>query len=946
MKSPNEALDPARLFFVPTIDDVGGRFFRSADVGAEGAVRGFGFQSDTSGQLQPATFWVQKVDDLLLLLQNLLRLDPGTMSASEKFWREVTVFTLRQIAREEVFPAVNLRGYPTWRALQPRGRAALELRVLVNSFPLEAVLAVDYGEENKAENNDLKFDDLGSVFASEPRISIEDFRHLLVDLWVRQAGVAEVFGSSVLSVANQSELGGPELSMAVRDWFGIIMDRVAPATRIGLRLDLNADAETETELNPKLNIFVSADLDDSLRLDLDDLWSAPPAIRRMFSDSVEEDVLVAIRRASLAFGPIGRSLNTVLPGAVDLSMDEVASLISEGVEALGAEGMSVLLPNALIPVEISAVGRESRPADGDASNGGLSVRGVMQIRLRPSIYGEELTDEEIQAISDAKRLLVRIRGGWVRADKDLIRRILRTETTLPEFVASALLGVIDVSGNEITALPSSDLKAIVEGIRRAAEQGESLIEPAGLHATLRGYQRTGLAWMYELYRSGIGGCLADDMGLGKTVQVIALQLYILDGVEHPTLVVCPTSVVGNWVKEFSRFAPEVRVHRYTGQRRQIDDLRAGDVLVTSYPILRIDQDQLANKEFALVVADEAQFVKNYRSKTARALRRIKSRSRIALTGTPIENSLVDLWSILDWVLPGQFGSWTRFQQQVVKPIQADSEGEAANRFARQLGPFLMRRKKTDPGIAPELPPISIQDLVVPMSNEQVSLYKAVVAEAMEELAESEGMHRKGMILALLTSLKQICNHPAQYLKENGPIMARSAKLDALLELMDVIVSESEQCLVFTQYVTMGRILERAFEELGMKCCFLHGGTESGLRDEMVKEFQSGMFPIFIISLKAGGTGLNLTAANHVIHFDRWWNPATENQATDRAYRIGQTRSVSVYRLISEGTVEEKIAELQQSKRRVADSILGGGEGWITELANEELAELVALSGID
>ena len=371
-------------------------------------------------------------------------------------------------------------------------------------------------------------------------------------------------------------------------------------------------------------------------------------------------------------------------------------------------------------------------------------------------------------------------------------------------------------------------------------------------------------------------------------------------------------------------------------------MAADEVVLVTYGVVRRDRAVLAEVVWGLVAADEAQHAKNPLSRTARELRAIPAAARVALTGTPVENRLTELWSILDWTTPGLLGPLERFRRSVAVPIERYRDPGATQRLARLVRPFLLRRRKSDPQIAPELPPKTETDRVVPLTAEQATLYEAVVRETLAKIAASEGIERRGLVLALLTALKQICNHPAQYLHEPGPLLGRSGKLAALDELLGVILDEGEGVLVFSQYVEMCRLIESHLTDQGVPTLFLHGQVQARRREEMVARFQAGAAPVFLLSLKAGGVGLNLTRATHVVHYDRWWNPAVEDQATDRAYRIGQDRPVQVHRLVTEGTLEDRIATLLESKRGLAEAVVGAGEAWITELSDAELAELISL----
>jgi SNF2 family DNA or RNA helicase len=402
-------------------------------------------------------------------------------------------------------------------------------------------------------------------------------------------------------------------------------------------------------------------------------------------------------------------------------------------------------------------------------------------------------------------------------------------------------------------------------------------------------------------------------------------------------------LLGNWEKELHRFAPSVPVRRFHGGNRHLDDLVAGEVVLTTYGILRREREALGEAGFGIVVADEAQHAKNPLSDTAKALRSIPAQARIALTGTPVENRLTELWSILDWTTPGLLGPLERFRRTVVVAVERNRDKEATDRLSNAVRPFLLRRRKTDPAIAPDLPERTITDLAVPLTTEQVSLYEAEVREALHAIATKSGIERQGLVLRLLTVLKQICNHPAQYLHQAGPLPSRSGKLAALEELLDVIVGAGDSVLVFSQFVEMCSLIEAHLASLHIPTLFLHGGVPARKRDEMVASFQAGTVPVFLLSLKAGGVGLNLTQATHVIHYDRWWNPAVEDQASDRAHRIGQRRAVQIHRLVCEGTLEDRIAELLENKRALAESVVGQGEAWIGDLSDSQLADLVRLA---
>jgi SNF2 family DNA or RNA helicase len=443
------------------------------------------------------------------------------------------------------------------------------------------------------------------------------------------------------------------------------------------------------------------------------------------------------------------------------------------------------------------------------------------------------------------------------------------------------------------------------------------------------------------------------MGLGKTVQLLAFLLWRASCApddRRPTLLVAPTSVVGNWEREALRFAPplEITQHYGAGRIRHVGGFlsRPRAVVVTTYGLLRRDAELLAGVEWSAVVLDEAQNIKNAASATARAARMLRASHRFALTGTPVENRLAELWSILEFANPGLLGSLETFRREFAMPIERYGNQEAAERLRRIVSPFLLRRLKGDPLILQDLPAKHEMKVICTLTREQASLYQAAVNEELRRIEDSEGIERRGRVLALLMALKQICNHPAHYLAEAGPLANRSGKLARLAEMLEEAVAAGDKALVFTQFREMGdRLVAHLAKSLGCEVMFLHGGTPKRARDEMVRRFQDDAHgpPVFVLSLKAGGTGLTLTAASHVFHYDRWWNPAVEDQATDRAYRIGQQRAVQVHKLVCAGTVEDKIDQLLEQKRALAANVVGTGERWITELDDGALRDLFALS---
>ncbi|WP_460403376.1 DEAD/DEAH box helicase [Actinophytocola sediminis] len=656
----------------------------------------------------------------------------------------------------------------------------------------------------------------------------------------------------------------------------------------------------------------------------------------------DSEAMLTLRRAAQVWPPLHRLLDLAVPDRLVLDDAEVLDLLGDGGTRLAAAGIEVHWPRELAR-DLTAQAAVHSTVDSTMDTGLPSFFGVGQLfefNWQLATGGEVLTAEELDQLAAAQRPVVRLRDRWTLVEPDLVAKARERDLkplTAIDALGAALTGTAQVDGTWVPVAPSSPLERL-----RAQLDEPPVDPPPALRATLRDYQLRGLRWLARMTSLGLGGCLADDMGLGKTITLIALHLHRGAG---PTLVVCPASLLGNWEREIARFAPGTPVSRFHGSGRAIAD--EGFVL-TTYGTMRLDAERLADTDWDLVVADEAQHVKNPRSETARALRRIPATARVALTGTPVENNLGELWAILDWTTPGLLGSYATFRSRWAKPIEQGDRTVAAEQLSRLVRPFLLRRRKSDPGIAPELPPKTETDRPVALTAEQAGLYQAAVRETMAEIATASGMRRRGLVLKLLTSLKQICNHPAQYLGQTDPLAGRSGKLELLDELVDTIRAEDGALLVFTQYVAMARLLESHLTGRGVPTRLLHGGTPVHRRDELVSQFQeSARPPVFLLSLKAAGTGLNLTRADHVVHYDRWWNPAVEAQATDRAHRIGQQRPVQVHRLIAEGTVEDRIAAMLESKKDIAAAVLGPQEtdvSELTELTDAELTELVALRG--
>jgi superfamily II DNA or RNA helicase len=556
-----------------------------------------------------------------------------------------------------------------------------------------------------------------------------------------------------------------------------------------------------------------------------------------------------------------------------------------------------------------------------------------------------LTPEEFLKLVRAQHGLVMLRGQYVLIQPDELERLRKRLERGPrpgphQLFHAALTGEFEGAPAKL----SGQVLQLIESITAI----QNLPVPAGIQATLRPYQQGGFEWMYKNAQLGMGSVIADDMGLGKTLQVLCLleQLRSEGKLRQaPALAVVPTSLLANWKKEAERFAPHLNVHLFHGADRKLPT-EAVDLMVTTYGVVRSDLAKLKKRNWSLAVIDEAQNIKNPATAQSKAIRELPAPLRIAMSGTPVENRLSDYWSIMDFALPGYLGTQKEFRADYGIPITNFRDTDALRRFHLITSPFILRRLKTDPKVISDLPDKIIQNQWSVLTQAQAAIYEGVVQECMHAITAAEtAIARQGLVLKMLTALKQVCNHPAQYLGKGAPDSAESGKAQVFLQLVESIVAQHEKCLVFTQYTEMANLLVQMLrQELGVEASLLHGGLSPKQREALVTEFQTASHrKVFILSLKAGGTGLNLTAANHVIHYDLWWNPAVENQATDRAFRIGQKKNVLVHRLICKGTMEERIDELINNKRDLAALAVAGGEKWIGELGNKDLRELVALT---
>ncbi|MFB7878240.1 DEAD/DEAH box helicase [Nocardia sp. NPDC056064] len=659
-----------------------------------------------------------------------------------------------------------------------------------------------------------------------------------------------------------------------------------------------------------------------------------------------------------------RGLDLLLPTEV------VADLVAHGAHALQEAGIRLLLPRAWNIAEPSMRLRVSSPAAAESTVG---LSGLLSYRWELALGDLVLTPAEMERLVRSKSDLVQLRGEWVQADHRALAAAARYVALHADDSPITLADMIgQLAAERVDNVPVTEVTAVGWAAELFAREGEPepVPVPVGLKAQLRPYQERGLSWLATMNRLNCGAILADDMGLGKTVQVLALLVHERETVHTeagsapgvtdrngpqigPTLLVCPMSVVGNWQREAERFAPDLRVLVHHGAARRkgaefaaaVDD---SDLVITTYALLARDVTLLAEQRWERIVLDEAQHIKNAVTRQARAARAVPARHRLALTGTPVENRLEELRALFDFAMPKLLGSPQSFRARFAVPIERERDQHAIDRLRLITDPFVLRRLKTDPAVISDLPEKLEMTVRANLTVEQAALYQAVVDDMLEKLKDAKGMARKGAVLGALTRLKQVCNHPVHYLGDGSPILRRGAhrsgKLALVEDILEAVLADGEKALLFTQFREFGDlVLPYLIERFGSPIPFLHGGVSKQRRDDMVTAFlRADGPPLMLLSLKAGGTGLNLTAANHVVHLDRWWNPAVENQATDRAYRIGQQRAVQVRKLVCVDTIEERIDEMISGKRQLAELAVGAGENWITELSTEELRDLFTL----
>lgn len=901
-----------------------------------------------------------------------------TFGDSLRFWTEAAKLTFELITRQCFVPALTIdqpadTGYASWVALfSPEDRQ--RVRALARAMPPMCWAGLSSVKKNVSLPHETLVHFLNRTIDGFVRAQVttaqlvperrrggQNGRENFAERWMR--ALSTPVGAFALSSTDMAT------ALETQKWLALAQ---VESVQAPFRTCFKLDPPSEEQADPdtwRVSFHLQANDDHSLLIPAEKAWQERSETLTFLSrkfDHPQERLLADLGKASRLFPLIEQSLKTARPQELLLNTEQAYMFLRETSPLLESSGFGVLVPpwwqkaSARIGVKLKL----KPQADSKSSLGLLGFEKIVNYDWNIAIGDKTLSIREFEQLVDLKLPLVKVRGQWVELRPDQIeaaiaffkKKYTKQAGSLAEALRDTLGEDVNVAGLPITGVEAEGwIKDALDKLTQRVPL-KPIEAPASFHGRLRPYQLRGVSWLAFLKQLGFGSCLADDMGLGKTIQLITLLLHEIaqaktDVHPGPTLLICPMSIVGNWQRELQRFAPSLSVMVHHGTERLSGPAFAEavgqyDVVITTYSMALRDREHLELVDWHNVVIDEAQNIKNESAKQTQAIKSLKAASKIALTGTPVENRLAELWSIMDFLNPGYLGSGSEFRKTFGNPIERYRDADQSVLLKRLIQPFVLRRLKTDKEIIQDLPDKMEMNVFCNLTQEQASLYEAVLKEMLEKIEETDGMTRRGLILATLTKLKQICNHPTQFMSDGSQLARRSGKLARLEEMLEEVLSGGEKALVFTQYAEMGSLLRQHLQEtLGVEVLFLHGATVKKQRDLLVQRFQEERHgaAIFILSLKAGGVGLNLTAANHVFHFDRWWNPAVENQATDRAFRIGQRKNVQVHKFVCVGTLEERIDQMIEQKRDLAERIVGEGENWLTEMSTDQLKELFALS---
>ena len=938
-------------------------------------------------------FLPQDALSLLLDLPLLERKNRNLVLGEDaKYWRIAVTLVLEALAAQKVVPVINpFKGnyQARWLPLFDSPRDAQRVMFMEKNMPPVCRAQIYEGERNTQP-------------APSARALLNSFLNSLGDGLARQWGGNEIRKNNNNNWGNQighrwlaalfrddpTIKGSPaqvqSLDSGFRAWIRNLHLAGDATFRIAFRLEPPAvqaiDASisrTNAPADWELHYLLQARDDPSLLVPADQVWKSTGSILTQLGrrfEQPQEKLLAGLGYAGRVFTPIADSLKGKSPTHLNLNTQDAYTFLREAAPMLEESGFGLLAPpwwnqpGARLGMRLRL--KPNQPMNQDViRQSKLSLNKLVEYRWELSIGDTTLTEQEFRALAALKTPLLQIRGQWVQLDPEQIEAAIQFYEKQQLTGDIGLLEALQMTmnaGEMSSRLPVEEVITedwLHDWLDRFSQPGKvmEMPQPEGLQGELRPYQRFGFSWLAFFRHWGLGAILADDMGLGKTIQTLALMLKekeLQGPFPTPALLIAPTSVVTNWDREVKRFTPNLCTYKHIGPARLRGEefykaLDGIDLVLTSYPLVRQDAELLQSVRWHMVILDEAQNIKNPTARQTLAVRELPTNFRLALTGTPVENRLTDLWSIMHFLNPGFLGTRDAYRASFAMPIERYNDTGAMQKLKKLISPFILRRVKTDPTVIQDLPEKVETKVYTYLTEEQATLYEAVVRDAMQKVEESDGISRRGNVLSMLMQLKQVCNHPVQFLHQGGQAddgdktdwVSRSGKMERLVAMLEEILAEGDRALIFSQFSEMGEMLSTSLPQaLGCAVQFLHGGTPTKARDAMIQRFQEEPNgpPIFILSLKAGGLGLNLTRANHVFHFDRWWNPAVENQATDRAFRIGQKRNVQVHKFITTGTLEEMIDEMIESKKGLAQSIIGSGESWLTELSTDDLRELVQL----
>lgn len=964
-----------------------------------------GQRSENESSLYP---W--RVSGVMLPTQAVLKLltgiplgaDADFVGGDLRYWSHMARWSLDLMARGKFVPMVSADGsgaIATWQLLLNSATDQARLRHFSERMPLvcqlyqtikaqTSKLATKTTKAKKAKA-DLLSPSGVPVAISLPASSshlLQDFLASIVSAKVRELAQAQPLPSTAplsKDLPLHEWVGGltqdkkkrfestpaglVRLNEALNTWKSPLQNLAVDsldALYVGFRLM----PPPAGELNWALHYGLESSDDENFCLDAQTIWQHPVEqldYRGRTVDAPQEKLLAGLGRAARLCEPIKQTLSETSPSSCTLDPIQAFEFIKATANRLQDNGFGVTLPKNLVdPTQASAsrLGLSVKAMAPARKQQRLGLQSLLNFEWQLSIGGQNVSQSEFEQLIAQQTPLVEVNGQWVELrpqDVKAAQSFFTSRQTKNKLSVEEVLRISSGDGQLIDKLPvvafeaSGKLEELITTLTTGNQTLDEIEEPDGFKGKLRPYQARGVSWLSFLEQWGLGACLADDMGLGKTVQFIAFLLNLKQQglLTKPVLLVCPTSVLSNWQREVNRFGPKLTTLVYHGDRRPkgatfAKQAQKTNLIITSYTLVYRDLKELQRSEWQGIVLDEAQNIKNSDAKQSKAVRELESDFRIALTGTPVENRLSELWSIMDFLNPGYLGPKNFFQRRFATPIERYGDTDSLRTLRGLVQPFILRRLKTDRTIIQDLPEKQEMTVFCGLSAEQARLYQKAVDEALADIDKADGVKRRGMILGLLVKLKQICNHPAQYLKQASlGKQRRSAKLQRLNEMLEEVISEGDRALIFTQFAEWGSLLQAHLKDyLGENALFLYGSTPQPSREAMVDRFQQDPNgpKLFILSLKAGGVGLNLTRANHVFHFDRWWNPAVENQATDRAFRIGQTRNVQVHKFVCSGTLEERINDMIENKKALAEQVVGAGEQWLTELDTDQLRDLLLL----